>query len=73
MVTNEVIKDKKFHTFYRGYMMEIKINLQENSSHISNLAFMKELMIKQAIEELNVSYEEKGRLRKEVLEYLKKT
>ena len=53
--------------------MEIKINLQENSSHISNLAFMKALMIKQAIEELNVSYEEKGRLRKEVLEYLKKT
>lgn len=53
--------------------MEIKINLQENSNHISNLAFMKALMIKQAIEELNVSYEEKGRLRKEVLEYLKKT
>lgn len=53
--------------------MEIKINLQENSSHISNLAFMKALVIKQAIEELNVSYEEKGRLRKEVLEYLKKT
>lgn len=53
--------------------MEIKINFPENNSYIENFAFIKAMMIKKTIEDLNISYEEKQRLRKEVLEYFKNT
>ena len=53
--------------------MEVKINFSENNNHISNLAYIKALMIKKVIEDLNISSEEKEKLRKEVLEHLRKT
>lgn len=53
--------------------MEIKINFPENNSHISNLAFIKALMIKKTIDDLKISFEEKEFLRREILEYLQKT
>ena len=53
--------------------MEVKINFPENNNHISNLAYIKALMIKKTIEDLNISSEEKEKLRKEVLEHLRKT
>lgn len=53
--------------------MEVKINYSEDDNHINNLAFIKALMIKKTIEDLNISSEEKERLRKEVLEHLRKT
>ena len=53
--------------------MEVKINFPENDNHISNLAYIKALMIKKTIEDLNISSEEKEKLRKEVLEHLSKT
>ena len=53
--------------------MEVKINFSENNNHISNLAYIKALMIKKTIEDLNISSEEKEKLRKEVLEHLRKT
>lgn len=52
--------------------MEIKINFPENNNHISNLAFIKALMIKKSIEDLDIGSEEKEELRKEVLEHIKK-
>ena len=53
--------------------MEVKINFSENNNHINNLAYIKALMIKKTIEDLNISSEEKEKLRKEVLEHLRKT
>ena len=53
--------------------MEVKINFSENNNHISNLAYIRALMIKKTIEDLNFSSEEKEKLRKEVLEHLRKT
>lgn len=52
--------------------MEIKMIFPKDNIHINNLAFVKALMIKNTIENLNISYEEKQTLRKEILEYLKK-
>ena len=53
--------------------MNIEINYPENKEHIRNFAFIKALMIKLTIEELNISYEEKETLRVEILKYLKHT
>ncbi len=54
--------------------MEIKINFSENSdTAINNLAFVRALMINKRIENLSISYEEKEKIKKEVLEYLKIT
>lgn len=53
--------------------MEIKINFPKDNSHISNLAYIKALLIKSTIENLNISYEGKVQLKNEVLEYLKNT
>lgn len=53
--------------------MEIKLNFSKDDSHISNLAYIKALLIKCTIEQLNISFEEKEKLRQEILEYLKKT
>lgn len=51
--------------------MEIILNFPKDNQHIQNLAFIKALLIKGTIESLNISYEEKQQLRKEVLEHLK--
>ena len=53
--------------------MEIKINFPEDNSHISNLAYIKALLIKSTIENLNISYEEKIKFKNEILEYLANT
>ena len=53
--------------------MQIKINLPENKNYIHNLAFVKAIMIKKTIESLNISDENKEKIRTEILEYLKKT
>lgn len=53
--------------------MEIKLNLPKNDDYISNLAFIKALLIKNTIEQLNISYEEKVFMKKEVLKNLNKT
>lgn len=53
--------------------MEIKLNLPKNDDYISNLAFIKALLIKNTIEQLNISYEEKVSIKKEVLKNLNKT
>lgn len=53
--------------------MEIKINLPKDNIHIKNLAFVRALLIRDTIESLNVSYQEKEKLKNEILEYLRKT
>lgn len=50
--------------------MQIKINVENNKEYIHNLAFVKALLIKEGIEKLDISYEEKVQIKKEVLEYL---
>ena len=57
----------------RYEVMQIKFNFPEGDNYISNLAFIKALMIKKSIEELDISYEEKEQIKKEILETLKKT
>ena len=51
--------------------MQIKINTENNKEQIHNLAFIKALLIKESIEKLNISYEEKVQIKNEILEYLK--
>lgn len=53
--------------------MKIKYNIPKDNSHISNLAFIRALFIRDTIEKLNISFEEKEELKEEILEYLKKT
>lgn len=53
--------------------MEIKINIPENNSHINNFAYVKAFLINKTIEALDISYNEKEKVKKEILEYLKKT
>ena len=43
--------------------MDIKLNLPQDDSYVSNLAFIRALMIKTVIENLDINYEEKERLR----------
>lgn len=50
--------------------MQIKINTENNKEYIHNLAFIKALLIKESIENLDVSYEEKVQIKNEILEYL---
>ena len=50
--------------------MQIKINTGNNKEYIHNLAFVKALLIKESIENLDVSYEEKVQIKNEILEYL---
>lgn len=52
--------------------MEIKLNFPENDNYISNLAFIKALLIKTIIENLDMNYEEKEKLKESILETLKK-
>lgn len=57
----------------RYEVMQIQFNFPESNDYISNLAFIKALMIKKSIENLNISYEEKDQVKKDILETLKKT
>ena len=50
--------------------MQIKINIENNKEYIHNLAFVKALLIKESIEKLDISYEEKVQIKNEILEYL---
>ena len=54
-------------------LMKIQFNFPESNDYISNLAFIRALMIKKSIEDLNISYKEKEPLKNEILEILKKT
>ena len=54
-------------------VMKIQFNFPESNDYISNLAFIRALMIKKSIEYLNISYKEKEPLKNEILEILKKT
>jgi hypothetical protein len=51
--------------------MDIKINFTENKSYIKNLAFIRALLIKISIEQLEIEYDEKLKLYEDILEYLK--
>lgn len=51
--------------------MQIKINTKNNENYIHNLVFIKALLIKDTIENLDISYEEKVEIKNEILEYLK--
>lgn len=53
--------------------MQIQFNFPDSNDYISNLAFIRALMIKKSIEDLNISYKEKEQLKNEILETLKKT
>ena len=53
--------------------MEIDYNFPKDNCHINNLAFIRALFIRDTIENLNVSVEEKNAIKKDILEYLKKT
>lgn len=53
--------------------MQIQLNCPESDNYISNLAFIRALMIKKSIEDLDISYKEKEQLKNEILETLKKT
>lgn len=62
------------YNFNKRYeKMQIQFNFPESNNYISNLAFIKALMIKKSIEDLDISYEEKEQIKKEILETLKKT
>ena len=50
--------------------MQIKINMENNKEYIHNLAFIKALLIKEGIEKLDISNEEKVQIKNEILEYL---
>lgn len=53
--------------------MEINYNFPKDNSHVNNLAFVRALFIRDTIEQLNISFEEKQMLKNEILEYLQKT
>ena len=50
--------------------MDIKINLSYGEESIHNLAFIKALFIKHNIENLNINYDQKETLRKQILKEL---
>lgn len=52
--------------------MDIKINLSYGEESIHNLAFIKALFIKHNIENLNISYDQKELLQKQVLKELER-
>ena len=53
--------------------MQIQFNFPDGNDYISNLAFIRALMIKKSIEDLNISYKEKEQLKNKILETLEKT
>ena len=50
--------------------MDININLSYGEDSILNLAFIKSLFIKHNIENLNINYDQKETLRKQILKEL---
>ena len=56
--------------FLLGGNMNIKIN-NINEDDIKNIAFIKAILIKNCIENLDINYRDKEKLKKEILEYLK--
>ena len=50
--------------------MDIKINYNESSDYLGNLAYIRALLIKLKIERLDVNYEEKKNIYNKVLELL---
>ena len=52
--------------------IKIKVNFPEDDSYIYNIAYIKAMFIRDTIEQLDINYEEKENLRKEILEHLKK-
>ena len=53
--------------------MEIQYHFTKDNSHVKNLAFIRALLIKCTIEQLDISYEKKVELKRKVLAYLKNT
>ena len=51
--------------------MDININISYGEESIHNLAFIKALFIKHDIESLNINYDQKEILRKQILKNLK--
>ena len=51
--------------------MNIKLNLNGNQSYISNLAYIKALLIKYYIENMPISPKEKNEILISIMEYLK--
>lgn len=73
---NKTCNNKKFISYNlnkRYENMQIQLNFPESDNYISNLAFIKALMIKKSIEDLDISYKEKELFKNEILETLKKT
>ena len=52
--------------------MDININLSYGEESIHNLAFMKALFIKHNIEVLNINYNQKEALRKQILKEIER-
>lgn len=52
--------------------MDINIKLSYGDESINNLAFIKALLIKYKIEQLNISYSKKEEIRKKILKELGK-
>lgn len=50
--------------------MQINIDTGNSKNYIYNLAFIKALLIKENIEKLDISYDEKIQVKNEILEYL---
>lgn len=50
--------------------MQININTGNSKNYMHNLAFVKALLIKESIEKLDISYEEKVQIKNEILKYL---
>ncbi len=51
--------------------MKMKIDFPNDNSHISNLAFIRALLIRDTINNICDTYEEKEQVRREILNYLK--
>lgn len=52
--------------------MDININLSYGDESLNNIAFIKALLMKQSIENLNINYEQKQYIKKEVLKKLER-
>ncbi len=55
---------------YKEENMNIRIN-KVNEDDVNNIAFIKAMLIKKSIEDLDISYKDKIKLKNEILEYLK--
>lgn len=51
--------------------MDINVNFSYGDESLNNIAFIKALLIKQTIQNLNMNYEQKQCIKKEVLKELK--